>query len=78
MTNTAFLPIDDTNFKTCFNLDRDRKTAQRKIAPRKRAHEQIPFGLRLWLGLGKGAILRGAIFQGQFSVYQFMHAKNQI
>ena len=33
MINTAFLPIDDTNFKTCFNLDRDRKTAQRKIAP---------------------------------------------
>ena len=52
MTNTAFLPIDDTNFKTCFNLDRDRKTAQRKTAPRKRAPEQIPFGLRLWLGLG--------------------------
>lgn len=52
MINTAFLPIDDTNLKTFFNLDRDRKTAQRKIAPRKRAPEQIPFGLRLWSGLG--------------------------
>ena len=52
MINTGFLPIDDTNLKTFFNLDRDRKTAQRKIAPRKRAPEQIPFGLRLWSGLG--------------------------